>query len=65
MEHFIVHKLETVRTSKFHIHFYNSYTNLKIILIAAPDARNIKTKLNQVYMVYAKFLRNNSFYAVS
>ena len=64
MEHFIIHKLETVKTSKFHINFYNSYTNLKIILISAPDAKNVKAKLNQVYVVYSKFLRNNSFYAV-
>ncbi len=64
MEHFIHYRLESVSTSKFKINFFNSFTNLKIILITSLNAKNVKQKLMQVYELYSRFLRNNAFYSV-
>ena len=65
MEHFIVYKLSHLDTPKFRISFFNSFTNLKVILISAHGAKNIDKKLVQVYEFYSKFVRNNAFYAVN
>ena len=64
MKNFINHRLETIVTNKFKIHFYNSFTNLKIFMISSVGAKTVKNKLARVYEVYGNFLRNNATYSV-
>ena len=59
MEHVITHKLQKVITPKFEMHFFNSLTNLKIILLTKPNAKFVEDKLLKIYQVYADFVRNN------
>ena len=59
MEHVISHKLESVKTDKFVLHFFNSLTNLKIILLTSQDCQNVKSKMLIVYTLYSDFVRNN------
>ena len=45
MDHVINHQLKTVNTGKFTIHFFNSLTNIKIILLTEPDLVDVEPKL--------------------
>ena len=62
MENFMFHRLESVETDKFRLSFFNSLTNLKIILICSPRAQGEKALLIRVYQLYGEYVKNNTFY---
>lgn len=64
MEHIITHRLLSVNTSKFSVHFYNSLTNIKIILFTDNNVTLVEDKLKKVYRMYSEFVRNNWKYMV-
>ena len=62
MENFMFHRLEHVQTEKFKISFFNSLTNLKIILVCAPRVQQERRLLVRVYELYGDYVKNNTFY---
>lgn len=64
MEFVISHRLLSVNTNKFTIHFFNSLTNIKIILFTSPGVTEVEDKLKKVYRMYSEFVRNNWKYMV-
>lgn len=59
----IDHRLVNIKTDKFTLHFFNSMTNIKIIILTSTEYE-VGDKLNRVYKLYSELLRNDWRYMV-
>lgn len=63
MENLIKYRLENVETDKFNINYYNSLTNIKIILISNSDTSAVINILKKIYFYYSDIIGKDPFYA--
>lgn len=59
------HRIEFLNTDHFNIHFFNSMTNLKIIIVTSTAVTEVKSIFSDIYKAYADFVIKDPGFTVS
>lgn len=63
-EDFVNHRMETVTTPGFKVHFFTSLTNLRIILVTEPKISNVDDLFKKIYLAYSDYISKDASYVV-
>lgn len=63
-EDFVNHRMNSVSTPGFKIHFFTSLTNLRIILVTDPKVASVDNLFRNIYLAYSDYISKDASYVV-